>query len=101
MTTFDLTPLLRSTIGFDRMTRMLESGMTPENSGGYPPYNIIKMSPKMNLKLQQKKMFFWLKAVRYKNNMMKITAFFIEGLHSEALSAISNWQITSVLRMQN
>lgn len=43
MTTFDLTPLLRSTIGFDRMTHMLESGMTPENSGGYPPYNIIKM----------------------------------------------------------
>lgn len=42
MTNFDLTPLLRSTVGFDRMTRMLESGLAGENGAGYPPYNIVK-----------------------------------------------------------
>ena len=42
MTTFDLTPLLRSTIGFDRMTELLEAGFTNSNGSGYPPYNIIK-----------------------------------------------------------
>lgn len=43
MTHFDLSPFLRSTIGFDRMTRLLEDS---ESSGdtGYPPYNIIKQA---------------------------------------------------------
>ena len=40
---FDLSPLFRSTIGFDRMGRLLESAMTAdEATGGYPPYNIEK-----------------------------------------------------------
>ena len=44
MTTFDLTPLLRSSVGFDRMTRMLDSAMRGEETGGgYPPYNIEKL----------------------------------------------------------
>ena len=39
MTTFDLSPLFRTAIGFDRLARNLESATRVE-SGGYPPYNI-------------------------------------------------------------
>ncbi len=38
MNTFDFTPLFRSTVGFDRLTRLLESRL--DESNGYPPYNI-------------------------------------------------------------
>jgi len=45
MRTFDLTPLLRSSIGFDRMNRLLESAMRLDDSAlAYPPYNIEKLS---------------------------------------------------------
>lgn len=41
MTTLDLTPLFRSTVGFDRLHRMLESATRLDAaSDGYPPYNI-------------------------------------------------------------
>jgi molecular chaperone IbpA len=41
MTTFDFSPLFRSTVGFDRLMNMLESaGQWSEASNGYPPYNI-------------------------------------------------------------
>lgn len=41
MNSIDLTPLYRSTIGFDRMASLLDSAMRGEqSSGGYPPYNI-------------------------------------------------------------
>lgn len=41
MTTLDLSPLFRSTVGFDRLHRMLESATRLDAaSGGYPPYNI-------------------------------------------------------------
>ncbi|MCF1182682.1 Hsp20 family protein [Marichromatium gracile] len=39
MTTIDFSPLLRSMIGFDRMTSALENAYHSE-PGGYPPYNI-------------------------------------------------------------
>jgi molecular chaperone IbpA len=39
MMQFDLTPLYRSTIGFDRFADMLDAAMTSD-VGGYPPYNI-------------------------------------------------------------
>lgn len=38
--TIDLTPLYRSSIGFDRMARLLDSAMRQDNSVSYPPYNI-------------------------------------------------------------
>lgn len=42
-TTFDFTPLLRSTIGFDHLSRMLDSALhVDEGSSAYPPYNIEK-----------------------------------------------------------
>lgn len=40
MATIDLTPLYRSSVGFDRMARLLDSAMRADNSTGYPPYNI-------------------------------------------------------------
>lgn len=42
----DLTPLFRSTIGFDRLSHMLESALNSDGDvGGYPPYNILQVSP--------------------------------------------------------
>ncbi|MCY4064993.1 MAG: Hsp20 family protein [Rhodospirillaceae bacterium] len=46
MTRLDFTPLFRSTVGFDRVSRLLEAAMN-ENAGAaaaYPPYNIEKLS---------------------------------------------------------
>ncbi len=42
MTTIDLTPLYRSTIGFDRFGSLLNAALGAEktSSAGYPPYNI-------------------------------------------------------------
>lgn len=37
----DFSPLFRSTVGFDRLSRMLEAGAMSDN-GGYPPYNIVQ-----------------------------------------------------------
>ena len=38
MRTFDLAPLYRSTVGFDRLFSMLDDGF--DAAPGYPPYNI-------------------------------------------------------------
>jgi len=41
MNTIDLTPLYRSTIGFDRLASLIDSALSGESVGsGYPPYNI-------------------------------------------------------------
>ena len=42
MRAFDLSPLFSTTVGFDRMARMLEQ-MPSETAPAYPPYNIQKM----------------------------------------------------------
>ena len=42
MRTYDLSPLFRSTIGFDRLGRLLETSLTTD-SVTYPPYNIEKL----------------------------------------------------------
>ncbi|MBL8659957.1 MAG: Hsp20 family protein [Rhodospirillales bacterium] len=43
MTTFDFSPLFRSTVGFDRLMRLMESStQLAETANGYPPYNIEK-----------------------------------------------------------
>ena len=39
MTTLDFSPLFRTTVGFDRMARLLDS-MANEPAQAYPPYNI-------------------------------------------------------------
>ena len=41
MTTIDLSPLYRSSVGFDRMGSLLDSALRSEkNATGYPPYDI-------------------------------------------------------------
>lgn len=41
MNTIDLSPLYRSTIGFDRLGALLDTALrTDQSSAGYPPYNI-------------------------------------------------------------
>lgn len=44
MRSYDLTPLLRASIGFDRLANMLDSAQRSEDAGpAYPPYNIEKL----------------------------------------------------------
>lgn len=42
MTRIDLSPLYRSSVGFDRLASLLDSALNPEQqaSNGFPPYNI-------------------------------------------------------------
>ena len=40
MRTFDLAPLYRSTVGFDRLFSMLDNAAGFDSAPGYPPYNI-------------------------------------------------------------
>lgn len=43
MRTFDLAPLYRSTVGFDRLANVLDRAMTTDvSTSTYPPYNIEK-----------------------------------------------------------
>lgn len=43
MNGFDFSPLFRSTIGFDRMLRLLDTATRVDSASlGYPPYNIEK-----------------------------------------------------------
>ena len=44
MRTYDLSPLYRSTVGFDRLASIMDNVRTTDSSqGGYPPYNIEKV----------------------------------------------------------
>ncbi|GAB5469451.1 MAG: Hsp20 family protein [Rhodospirillales bacterium] len=44
MRNYDLSPLLRASVGFDRLMNMLDSAQRSEDSGPtYPPYNIEKL----------------------------------------------------------
>ena len=44
MSTFDLSPLFRSTVGFDRLSRALDNAFQYDaRAQGYPPYNIEKV----------------------------------------------------------
>ena len=40
MRTFDLAPLYRSTVGFDRLFSLLDQVSGVDGASGYPPYNI-------------------------------------------------------------
>lgn len=42
MTGFDFSPLFRSSVGFDRLSRLMESSLQPHGESAYPPYNIEK-----------------------------------------------------------
>jgi molecular chaperone IbpA len=44
MRTYDLTPLFRSTVGFDRWNDLFDAALRADDSAaGYPPYNIEKV----------------------------------------------------------
>jgi molecular chaperone IbpA len=40
MTTFDLSPLFRTSVGFDRLASLLNAAHRTDQGSGYPPYNI-------------------------------------------------------------
>src|SRR3954468_21050226 len=43
MDRFDFSPLFRSTIGFDRLTRLVDAATRVDSASlAYPPYNIVK-----------------------------------------------------------
>ncbi len=42
MTGLDFSPLFRSTIGFDRLTRLVDAASRADGAATYPPYNIEK-----------------------------------------------------------
>ena len=43
MRSVDLTPLMRATVGFDRMMNLLDAQTRLDQGDGYPPYNIEKL----------------------------------------------------------
>ncbi|MEM7441825.1 MAG: Hsp20 family protein [Pseudomonadota bacterium] len=43
MRTFDLSPLFRSTVGFDRISRVFDNAFQQDTTNSYPPYNIAKV----------------------------------------------------------
>jgi molecular chaperone IbpA len=43
MRTLDLTPLFRSSVGFDRFSNLFDTVMREDNAPSYPPYNIEKL----------------------------------------------------------
>jgi len=42
MRTFDLSPLYKTTVGFDRLASLMNQGSF-DNANGYPPYNIERL----------------------------------------------------------
>lgn len=44
MTTFDFSPLYRTSVGFDRLASLMSSATRQDQSNGYPPYNIRSTS---------------------------------------------------------
>ncbi|MFC3052710.1 Hsp20 family protein [Kordiimonas pumila] len=44
MRNFDLTPLMRSSVGFDHLSRLVDSALNSDTTTAYPPYNIEKLS---------------------------------------------------------
>jgi len=43
MRTFDLSPLYRSTVGFDRLFNLIDGGAGVDAGTSYPPYNIERL----------------------------------------------------------
>jgi molecular chaperone IbpA len=41
-TNFDFTPFRRSTVGFDRLFDLLETGQRAETADSYPPFDIVR-----------------------------------------------------------
>ncbi len=44
MTTFDFSPLYRTSVGFDRLASLMSSATRQDQGNSYPPYNILTTS---------------------------------------------------------
>jgi len=44
MTTFDFSPLYRTSVGFDRLASLMSSATRQDQGNSYPPYNIVVTS---------------------------------------------------------
>ena len=44
MTTFDFSPLYRTSVGFDRLASLMSSATRQDQGNSYPPYNIRSTS---------------------------------------------------------
>jgi molecular chaperone IbpA len=44
LTTFDLAPFTRASVGFDRIFEQMDRQFANSASGGYPPYNITQLN---------------------------------------------------------
>lgn len=44
MRTFDLSPLMRSSVGFDHLSRLMDSATRRDTASTFPPYNIEKLN---------------------------------------------------------
>jgi len=42
MNRFDFTPYRRTTVGFDRLFDLLETGLRADTTDGYPPFDIVR-----------------------------------------------------------
>jgi molecular chaperone IbpA len=42
MRNFDFSPLYRSTVGFDRLAKLVDASMAEQAQPAYPPYDIVK-----------------------------------------------------------
>ena len=85
MLNYDLSPLFRSTVGFDRVMRLLDSAVNLESQGnGYPPYNIEKTGEnsyrivlavagfsegELNIEQRQNTLFVWGKKEQTNDNV--------------------------------
>ncbi len=45
MRTMDLSPLFRSSVGFDALDKLLDTAFRDNAQASYPPYNIVKTAP--------------------------------------------------------
>jgi molecular chaperone IbpA len=79
MTTYDLSPLFRSSVGFDRLIHLMDDVFQKETESSYPPYNIEKKD--------EENYIITMAVAGFKKEMITITVqdngLFIEGRGTE------------------
>ncbi len=104
MATFDLTPLYRSTVGFDRLASVIDTAYRNEtSSAGYPPYDIeVRDENEYAVTIaaagfEQEEL-----DIQAENRMIKVTSSScIKVSRHEHSSANLTWPIMSKLLMLN
>ncbi len=85
MRSFDLTPLFRSTVGFDRLADMLDSVAQFDTGVSYPPYNIERTDE------NHYRISLAVAGLRAKRTARPISIIFIRALPAAPSSGASNW----------